>query len=385
MTQNAKVQQNESEDLLDLNIEDFDMAGEEIAPDDAGVENQSKTDSVAYPDADPLIGTNSNVGSLPEYINFDHSFFTAVPGAYFKTDEHSDEAAMSLTIDMGSMLVRLPSIRRNLKLKEHDPDNVMLQIVEKSLKFVKWIQVGDPIPAEITSGKVSWEIPEVIHETSRGRVKMQLVSWHTGDEVIMTDANEIAQIANDPRNTELMTAAMRKLAEQLDTPIDQIERMVDDIAEELASIEALRGRMQIIGEIAQKLKILWNKYRSDRSMTEMLTSIRRMMESANDGFKQSFDELDAQTGEIRAVVQNYSVQVKFIRERRNDLFRRLQAWDEIGRKWTSNVPEPSAETQALVNETFRFLAQRFMLIQEWELMSKAYDKTRKAKSEKQWI
>jgi hypothetical protein len=83
-----------------------------------------------------------------------------------------------------------------------------------------------------------------------------------------------------------------------------------------------------------------------------------------------FLEVDAQTGEILSVLRNLSTQVPYIRDKRDDLYIRLIAWDEILAEWEKAQMKPHPDNPALLRRTYQFLAPRFMMVKEWVLMTK---------------
>jgi hypothetical protein len=78
-----------------------------------------------------------------------------------------------------------------------------------------------------------------------------------------------------------------------------------------------------------------------------------------------FDDLDAQTTDVMTALRDVQNQKAFIRSSRDWLYRSLLAWDVILEEWRYNDERPLNETWALVDRTYRFLAPRFMSVQEW--------------------
>ena len=54
---------------------------------------------------------------------------------------------------------------------------------------------------------------------------------------------------------------------------------------------------------------------------------------------------------------------------RDDLYRRLKAWDKIFESWEEVTMSRSDDNEGLLRETYRFLAPRFMKTDDWVLYS----------------
>ena len=75
------------------------------------------------------------------------------------------------------------------------------------------------------------------------------------------------------------------------------------------------------------------------------------------------------TGEILAVLKNIAPQVRFVRNMRDNLYRRLKAWDKIFNAWDNVIMSRSDNNEVVLRDTYRFLAPRFMKTDDWVLYS----------------
>jgi len=146
----------------------------------------------------------------------------------------------------------------------------------------------------------------------------------------------------------------------------------------------LRSKFHKVEQIQKNVLELEIKYKNEMSVMETILPVRRLFKIAIDGLQESFDEIDAQTGEILSVLKNIAAQTKFIRNVRDDLHRRLWAWEGIVEDWSMAVVKRSPHNEHLLDELYRFLAQRFLPTQEWELFTKAQDKSEKFSTQKMW-
>ena len=109
--------------------------------------------------------------------------------------------------------------------------------------------------------------------------------------------------------------------------------LVEELAQELAYIEALRDRLlRRVKVMAEKLNRIAQKYRGDGSHLETLTQVRRLR-AALKQISHRFDELDAQTGEVMPALRNTDSQRTFIRSNRDWLYRTQRAWQPLLLEW----------------------------------------------------
>ena len=331
---------------------------------------------------------NSNSGvEIPETVVLEHPFFAAVDGACFFRNEHTGEAVMRLPLDGATAELPFRGIKSELKMADGSPDLLVLDTIEKALNFVPAIRIGDAFPSELHSGQASWDISDKHRALARARISMQLVSWLSGDEAVMHDGAQLEMIAEDPSMKAKISEAFGEAAQKLGMRADQKEEvvnLVDGLAEELSYIEALQNQFQFISVVEARLEELSIIYRSERGIMESLTQASRLCAIPMKNFRERFEELDAQTGEIIAALKNMAIQVKFIRDFRDDMYQRFWAWMPLAKKWTERPARRSAESEIMILETYQFLAQRFLPQNEWELFSQARDNAAKKESETVW-
>ena len=333
---------------------------------------------------EPQVASQNQV---PETVAFTHKFFTSVPGIYFFKDELKHDFLVCMPLDGKTAHLPALGLKHELHIPEGSADDVMLQTISEALEYVTALRVGDKIPSEVLSGKASWEVNEKHRKTANSRLSMQLVGWMTGDEEVMHDATQLEMIADDPAMRSKVNTAFEEAAEALGFPRSDKEKVIElinDLAEELSFIEALRCEFEHIETVEKRIIELSDVYASDRTMSETLLHLRKLCSEPMAYFRNKFEEIDAQTGEIIAVLKNVEAQIVFIRGVRDDLFKRFRAWDAIATKWSQTPPKRSRGCEALVQETYRFLAQRFLPQKEWDLFCKAQDNAAKANTESVW-
>ena len=322
--------------------------------------------------ADPTAETASGSGSV---VSFAHKVFSSMAEAYFRMSEQDPDLPVMM-VPFGDNNVALPfeGLRKEFGIEKDSADDKMLEMVAEGLNFVVLLRPGDPIPAELLTGAPSAEISPDHRQIAYHRLTMQLVTWVTGDESLITDREQLAQIAEDPATKQRVNEGLGEAAKKLGLAANEKEKVLElmgRLADDLAAIEALRDRFRRVEGMDQKIQDLRGVIKSQQIMIELLDPVARLMTSGAKQFRSEFDEIDAQTGEIIALLKNIDSQLVYIREKRNDLHKRLMAWDEILDAWDLAKIEDCEPTLKLLRETYRFLAPRFMAVDEWALVTKA--------------
>ena len=208
---------------------------------------------------------------------------------------------------------------------------------------------------------------------------MQLVTWATGDETAITDADALSQVADDPATQAKAEKAIADAAERLSVEVEEVKATLRMLAEELAFIEALREKFAGVLSMRDKMDVLRRKYSNERSVAEVADAVRRLMTVAVKRLTNLFEQIDAQTGEIMGMLKNPKAQEGYIRTKRDELYCRMVAWRDILAKWDKCDSKPTEGNVALLRETYRFLAPRFMPAQQWVLASQLQQRGAPAK------
>src|SRR3546814_4558881 len=90
---------------------------------------------------------------------------------------------------LGDSQVALPvrGILREHRIAEDSRDGITLLAVERAPQYVTVLRMGYPFPTELRTGAASWMPSREHRELARQRVTMQLVSWISGKEALITD------------------------------------------------------------------------------------------------------------------------------------------------------------------------------------------------------
>jgi hypothetical protein len=323
-----------------------------------------------------------------DHCTLDHRVFTSFGEPLFRRTETDGAPAMVVMLGDREAAIPLRSLQREFGIPDESDDGRMLGLIAQSLDFIAVLRIGDALPAEVLSGQASWE-PDALHlQIAKARLQWQLVVWlnsGTGADTPDLDADSLLQVADDPARKQQVQEAFAKAAEALCLPSRQaVIQLVEELAQELAYIEALRDRLlRRVKAMADKLNRMAQVYRGDGSHLETLTQVRRLTCAALKQIGHRFDELDAQTGEVMAALRNADSQRTFIRSNRDWLYRTQRAWQSLLLEWDVAGTGFDEGILPLLNRSYQFLAPRFMPVTEWTSLTRSA--TRKKNNVRQMV
>ena len=307
---------------------------------------------------------------IQDHCILEHRVFTSLGDPLFRKAETDGEPVMVVQLGEKTAAIPLISLQKECSIANGSNDGQMLVLIAKSLDFVGALRIGDALPTEVLSGQASWEPDDLHLQIANARLQWQLVAWlnsGTGADTPSLDADMLLQIADDPVRRQQVQQAFAKAAEALDRPNSTaVVPLVEELAHELAYIEALRDRLlNRVRSISDKLQRMALSYRGDGSHLETLTQVRRLASVALKQFTHRFEELDANTGEVMSALRNADGQRLFIRSNRDWLYRTQRAWQPLLAEWDIAGIGFDEGILALLNRSYQFLAPRFMPVTEW--------------------
>lgn len=303
-----------------------------------------------------------------EIFDFEHKVFS-IEGGYFALSSDKTQAVYFVPLGSTFGAVPLPTLRTTFEIAAESYDDRLLGIVEAGLRYVKVIRPGESIPRELLDGSASWQVSEEHRALARNRMLVQLASWVSGNEIVVSDASQIEQIVEDPGTQHRVAEAYVQLTQRLGMPPDrqkEVETRIGSFAHELAYIEALRDRFGAVRSILDKIERLRNAYRLDRTFSAEILQMLKLFRTPVVEFQNIFDQVDAQSGEILALMKNLDSQIAFTRRMRDELHMRVMDWDEMIEKWDGIQVERSNFNETMVKTTYRFLAQRYLKTTVWK-------------------
>jgi hypothetical protein len=307
----------------------------------------------------------------PERCTLAHPLFGALGEIWFRHAETDRTPVLAMHLGEREAAVPLRALQNEFGIASDSPDGRMLKLIANALDFVSLLRPGDKLPAEVLTGDASWQ-PEAMHfQLAAARVKLQLTSWlgqGGGPEQGDADPQMLLSQVDDPAMRQRLQEAMAQAARAmgLDSS-EQVVSLIEELAGELAYVEALRDRLLTpVTELRTRLAAIGRR-RLDPAHMETITQVQRLCGIGLRDIAARFEELDAQTGEVMAALQNVSRQREFIRKHRDWLFRSQRAWEPILNEWASFDESETPELLwALVARTYQFLAPRFMPVTEWQ-------------------
>ena len=301
-------------------------------------------------------------------FDFEHKVFS-IEGGYFALASDKSHAVFYVPLGATFGAVPLPTLRMTFDIATETHDDYLLSIVEASLRFVKIIRPGESIPPELLDGSASWQVTEENRVLARNRILIQLSSWVSGHELVISDAAQIEQILEDPGTKQRIADAYVQLTEKLGMPPERkgdVETRLNAFAHELAYIEALRDRFGAVRSISDRTERLRNAYRLDRTFSAEIVQMQKLFRTPMGEFQTIFDQVDAQSGEILSLMRNLDSQIAFTRRMRDELHSRFMDWEELLAKWADVTIERSNANENLIKTTYRFLAQRYLKTNVWK-------------------
>ncbi len=313
-------------------------------------------------------GPDNREGSPSTHFLFTSKVFS-LPGGYFALSKDNNDPVFN--VNLGDVWGKIPfrTLRESFQIDDKSDDARLLSTVEKGLKYVKEIRPGDSIPRELLDGSASWRVDEKHLTIARGRLTLQLVSWITGREEMITDRYKLEQIVEDPQTKQKAQEAFAKLAKQFGLPEDRKQEMVDKVdylARELSYIEALRDRYGQVQKIMSKVNQAKRTFKGDGQIVADVARMQALAKTPIANFDDIFDQVDAQTSEVMAMLRTFDAQVAFIRRMRDELHTSLMLWDDIIDTWDGHDIDKEPETEGRLKKTYQFLAKNFLVTKVWQ-------------------
>ena len=312
---------------------------------------------------------------------FEHPGFAALGAMQFRLTNGDRLAAMAIRVDGNEVVVPLPAIVQLFGLAADSADGRMLELVERALKFVPSLAVGDVLPSEVLTGEASWR-PSAYHlQVAMARLQLLLLNWIGSRSEAAITPQMLAASMDDPAIRPRVQEAMRRAAGELGLEGGAaVARVIEELAGELAFIEALRERLlEPVRRMVRRLGRAGGDAAMSGSRRETLLQVTRLAAVALAQVAARFEEVDAQTCEILPALRNLERQRSFLRPHRDWLYSTLLTWGPLLGSW-EGVAAGAGEEAAwkVVEESYRFLAPRYMAVQEWQGMTSVAERERAA-------
>ena len=306
----------------------------------------------------------------PTHCLLDHRMFALFQEPLFRRTDADPTPVMVVRMGEKEAVMPLRAIQREFGIADDSADGRMLALIAEALDFVPALRLGDKLPLEVLTGDASWEPGPQHVRRALTRLRLQLVAWlhgPAGEETIVVDTDALAHADEDPVLRQQIQEAFQRAAEALDLPSKEaVIAQLESLAGELAYIEALRDRLlERVRAVSQRVERLLRASRTDVGQRRLLERIRFLGAEALGQLNRRFEQQDAQTSEVMAMLRHLDSHRGFIRSNRDWLYRSYMAWEPILAAWDQEDKSPSADLRPLLVRTYQFLAPRFMPVTEW--------------------
>ncbi len=305
-----------------------------------------------------------------------HPVFTRFGEVLFRPAEADGAPVMIFPLGGSTAAIPLRSLQQEFGINSDSPDGRMLGLVVQALDFVAELRPGDPLPMEVLGGGASWQPGAQHQRVAEERLRLQLVGAFSvvpGPSWASMDPQAVLQAAAEPGMDARLQSATTEAAAVLDlSNAAAVARLVAVAAHELGFIEALRDRLlRRVGAMLARVDALGGSLGCNSGGVELLSRVRRLAAIAYDRMRARFAELEACTARVIEVLRDLDGWRRVVRLHRDWLYGSLRAWEGILVAWEGGGTAWSQDTWGLLRRTYRFLAPRFMPVQEWQLTTRA--------------
>lgn len=308
--------------------------------------------------------------AAPSQCQFEHPGFAALGPLQFRLTNGDYLAALAIRVDGNDVVVPLHAIGPLFGLAPDSADARMLTLIEQALKFVPFLRLGDALPSEVVTGEASWEPSVLNHQVAVTRLQRLLVNWIGSKSNSAITPQMLTGSMDDPSVRMPLQEAMGRAGAELGIPGGgtAVAHLIEALAGELAFIEALRERLlDPIRGMVRRLGRASGDPAMSGSRRETLLQVTRLGMAALAQVVGRFEDVDGQTCEIVPALRNLERQRSFLRPHRDWLYSMLLAWTPLLRAWDA-VPGGAVDEGLwkVIEESYRFLAPRYMAVQEWQ-------------------
>ena len=305
----------------------------------------------------------------PDTCELQNRAFTLLGAVSFRRAESDGTAVMLVQLGECHASIPLRSLQREFGISDDSADGRMLGLIAEALDYVTGLRIGDKLPGEVLTGTASWLPDAKYRRIAAGKLRMQLIAWV--DPAAADAQGGLAafdRLESDIAMRGRVQRAFEQAASALDLPGSQaVTQVVEEIAEELSFIEALREELLArVRVMALRLGQLGAGGMVNVERQTTLARVRKLTQLALHQITARFADVDAQTGEVMATLRNAASQRAFIRSNRDWLYRSLRAWEPILTEWSAAPLVLDDAAWLRVGRTYHFLAPRFMPVQDWE-------------------
>ncbi len=197
---------------------------------------------------------------------------------------------------------------------------------------------------------------------------MQLISWLNGQPMQTLDGRAFADVLDNPGAEAKVQEAFAAIARKLGLAADRKQEVVDkfdELTRAFSYIEALRSGGFRVRKIGANVKALANSYRRERALHEEIGRALSLISPPIQKLASLFDQVDANTEDLIALLKKFDETVAYIRRMRDELHQKLMKWDDLVEAWKDAPTECSPGNERLIRQTYRFVARYFPQTSDW--------------------
>jgi hypothetical protein len=307
--------------------------------------------------------------SRSTHFDFKHRLFQG-RGTHFAISPATDEPVLNLSMGDLNATLTIPTLANEFNLGPDTHDGRLLRVITKSLRFVKIIRPGDSIPSEILDGSSSWMVESHHQTTAISRLSFYLVNRAEAHTFEANEFQILSKMANDEETKNKVSDTLVEIARSAGKGRETKEaifELLEQVARELAYIEALRERYGKIKMIEKKIAEAGKLYRRERAVSDDVSRIQALIKGPLSEFPSIFKMVYTQMADVRMVLRSVPAQVQFIRTMRDELSVRFMKWEEMIQLWEMIPPERGEMIERALRLTYRFMARHFPQRSEWSL------------------
>ena len=306
----------------------------------------------------------NNVAIMPENADFtfEHRVFSA-PGACFRLNQTRTE--VNFSVDLGGVraIVPLSSLVATFEIDPDSNDARLLDMMERSLRFVREIRPGDSVPSELLDGTSSWHVAEQHLEQARSRLTALLEQTVGGGKPSAEPGGKPAL----PRPGDATFEAAAQVLGLEDGGGGKVAAMLETLAREYSYILALRDHLTPVLNLPRSLHVLQGHYRRERAILETLLRVQQLTDRPVSELRRGLERASARLADMLAALRDLDATIAALRDERDRLREHNTIWEEVRPAWSDSTLDRSERTERLVKATYRFVVANFPLEQRWAL------------------
>lgn len=311
-------------------------------------------------------------GTQPRTVQFRHPFFLAHAEGVFRRGESDGEPVFAVALGEQRVVFDLASLKREFVNAEYAEDGKMLDRVALGLRYVRSLAIGDGLPDELLTGEASWQPSEKSRATAEKRIVAGLVKWSENLDVRLSEPEDLRWFIDTHVDPELIARSIARLADKIfpddENGVERVESLIGDLTTEYTYLETIKGMLAPVEQFGDTLAAIRRAHDTGNGNSEV-DAVIRLHTIALKMFRAQIAAVNASVEDIFLAMTEFSRCQRRLRKLRDNLYASLTAWHEVLEPWHSVSADASnmGEVMPLVTDIYRFLAPRYMPVDEWTL------------------